>query len=511
MGLISASRSRSPDDQCPQDACRQSSNRCSADERTLDLDDPVASAPEDSEKKQLQAHKAGPVHGSCNEKGAGTAVEALEQEKYERMRAKSEHRFKRLSWQRLAICLIVEAVALGTLSLPSAFATVGLVPGVLLTIGIGLIVIYTAHVVGAACNNSPTEVLSYVDLGERMFGRWGREVFTVMFMLIQLLASASHTLTGAIAFTSITNGATCSIVWSVVSAILLFVLALPPSFTEFAILGVIDFISLIAAVVITMIATGIQATNLPGGRSTVDWHAFPQEKPSFVQAFVAVSNIVFAYSFIMGQPTVQAELRQPNDYMKAVWAIGLTEVTIYTLTGSIIYVFVGSGVQSPALLSAGPLVSRIVFGIALPLIFISGSILVNQPARYIHQRILGETRHRWISTKTGILVWLLINAIFVAVAFLVAQAIPTFSSLLSLTSALFISSFNFIFPALIWWLLLRKGKWNDNWHNIVSTIINLFVFLLGALVLVAGTYASVVSIIGESKNGRRPFSCAPRN
>ncbi|KAK6435774.1 hypothetical protein LTR95_008041 [Oleoguttula sp. CCFEE 5521] len=59
-----------------------------------------------------------------------------------------EKKFKALSWPKLTICLIVEAIALGSLSVPSAFAAVGMVAGVLLSVGLGLIAIYTSYVVG---------------------------------------------------------------------------------------------------------------------------------------------------------------------------------------------------------------------------------------------------------------------------------------------------------------------------------------------------------------------------
>lgn len=38
---------------------------------------------------------------------------------------RGEGKFKQLSWQSLTICLIVEAIALGSLSLPRAFADLG--------------------------------------------------------------------------------------------------------------------------------------------------------------------------------------------------------------------------------------------------------------------------------------------------------------------------------------------------------------------------------------------------
>src|SRR5689334_2390133 len=48
-------------------------------------------------------------------------------------------KFHRLGWKRLTICLIVEAIALGSLSIPSAFAKLGMVAGVIMCVGLGLV------------------------------------------------------------------------------------------------------------------------------------------------------------------------------------------------------------------------------------------------------------------------------------------------------------------------------------------------------------------------------------
>ena len=51
--------------------------------------------------------------------------------------------FRRLGWKRLTVVLIVESIALGALSLPRSFATLGMILGVTLCISIGLIAVYT--------------------------------------------------------------------------------------------------------------------------------------------------------------------------------------------------------------------------------------------------------------------------------------------------------------------------------------------------------------------------------
>jgi hypothetical protein len=421
-----------------------------------------------------------------------------------------EQKFHKLGWKRLTICLIVEAIALGSLSVPSAFATVGMVGGVILTVGLGLVAIYTSHVVGQVKMRYP-QVMHYSDAVQLIWGRFGYELTGAMFAIFLVLLVGSHALTGTIAFINIVdNWAICALVWSVVSAIILFCLALPPTFAEFAILGYIDFVSIIAAILLTIIATGIQAHTAPGGLNAVPWSAWPPEGTTFYQAFLAATNIIFAYSFAVCQFSFMAEMHTPKDYVKSIWALGLIEIFIYTLTGALIYAFVGVDVKSPALLSAGSTVSRIAFGIALPVIFISGSINATVVGRYIIDRSFPQSPIRYINNAKGWGVWIGLIAVITVIAWVIAEAIPFFNALLGLISSLFISGFTFYFPALFWFQLIKEGKWNDGWKNISLSILNAIVFVIGLAVLGCGTYASVQDIINGYSAGtvRSSFTCS---
>lgn len=141
-----------------------------------------------------------------------------------------------------------------------------------------------------------------------------------------------------------------------------------------------------AAVLVSLIATGISTSNQPGGFASVDWHAFPQQMPSFVEAFLQITNICFAYSYAIIIPSVFPELKRPGDYKYSIYTLGIFQCVFYTVVGSLGYVFVGSSVASPLLVSAGPLLARIAYGVALPLIFISGAINTTVSSRYLHLR-----------------------------------------------------------------------------------------------------------------------------
>lgn len=323
------------------------------------------------------------------------------------------------------------------------------------------------------------------------------------------LLVGSHTLSGTIAFIRIVDDTSlCALVWAVVSAIILFLLALPPSFAEFAILGYIDFVSIIAAIGITIIATGVSASSTTG-LSAVEWSAWPPEDISLKSAFLSTTNIVLAYSFAVSQFSFMAEMHTPKDYIKSIWSLGLMEIFIYTLTGALIYAFVGPEVRSPALLSSSFTVSRVAFGVALPVIFISGSISSTVVGRYVLTRAFPDSPIQYVNTKAGWLAWVTLIAVITVISFIIAEAVPFFNALLGLISSLFISGFTFYFPSLFWFFLLKEGKWNATKWNIVLSITNFAVGIIGLVILGMGTWASVQEIADQYASGEisGSFTC----
>jgi hypothetical protein len=190
-------------------------------------------------------------------------------------------------------------------------------------------------------------------------------------------------------------------------------------------------------------------------------------------------------------------MHTPSDYVKTLWWLGGSQIFIYTLTGSLIYLFVGQSVQSPALLSAGPLISRIVFGIALPVIFISGSINTTVVCRYIHGKAFAKSNTRYVNSPKGWATWLGLVFTVTLLAWVVAEAIPIFSDILSISSSLFVSGLSYYIPPVLWFVLLKKGHWYDR-HNLKSAACNLVVFGIGIIILGCGTYASIAELVSRS-------------
>jgi len=420
---------------------------------------------------------------------AGAVVETTELDQ-----ARNE-KFHSLSWQRLTVCLIVEAIALGSLSMPASFKTLGMVPGTVLTIAIGAIATACSLVIGETKFRFP-HLMDYTQIGQALFGKFGKIYFAVSFILLLSLTTGSHVLTGVIALGNLSNEAVCGIVFSVVSMIVLYVLALPTNFHDMSILGFIDCASISAAILITMVASGVEARDSPGGLAGVNWKAFKtgDEAPTFAQAFLAVTNIVFAYAFAQCLPTMASQLRRPQDYKKSLITLGSIEIVIYTIVGAVIYAFKGEAVKSPSLLSTSSTVQKVAFGVALPVIFISGSINTTTAALYIHDSIFPKTSvHRLDAaqrTKRSYISWLGIVGGITLFAWLVAESIPSFSGILGLISALFISCFSYWAPGFMWFILLKNDEPWYSGSNLWKAIGSAASIFFGLIILVCGVYAS---------------------
>lgn len=64
----------------------------------------------------------------------------------------------------------------------------------------------------------------------------------------------------------------------------------------------------------------------------------------------------------------------------------IVDTTIYLITGLIVYRYVGRDVQSPALSSAGPLMKKVAYGLAIPTV--CPRVLVSPLDCHIHSLLL---------------------------------------------------------------------------------------------------------------------------
>lgn len=107
-----------------------------------------------------------------------------------------------------------------------------------------------------------------------------------------------------------------------------------------------------------MVAVGVRDHGYDTLKATIDTDLY--------HAFTAVTNIVFAYCAHVAFFGLLAEMREPRDFPKALYMLQIFEIVFYTVAAVVIYYYAGQSVASPALGSAGPLLSKVAYGIAIP-------------------------------------------------------------------------------------------------------------------------------------------------
>lgn len=122
--------------------------------------------------------------------------------------------------------LIAENISLGVLALPQAVAWLGLVPGLLLILVLGVLAGYTGFIIGQFKETFP-QVASFADCGELIAGRVGKETLAVCQVLLLVFIMAAHVLSFALAMNVITDHRMCTVAFALIGMIVQFLLGLP--------------------------------------------------------------------------------------------------------------------------------------------------------------------------------------------------------------------------------------------------------------------------------------------
>lgn len=100
-------------------------------------------------------------------------------------------------------------------------------------------------------------------------------------------------------------------------------------------------------------------------------------RPSFAEGVSAVSTLIFACSATPAYFAIAAEMRDPRYFTRSLLISQIISTILYVVIGLVVSYYCGSMVSSPALGSAGPLIKRISYGIALPGLVASTTIYMH--------------------------------------------------------------------------------------------------------------------------------------
>jgi hypothetical protein len=304
------------------------------------------------------------------------------------------------------------------------------------------------------------------------------------------------------------GGAVCTVGFSAIWTVLSWVCSLPRTFSTLSKLATLSAFFTFISVLLAAIFAGIEAHpagfDSPGGGKSGLLTGnpivlvIPAAGTSFVSGMNAFLNISYTFIGQITIPSFIAEMKDPKDFPKALWAVTICEIIVFSLVGAIVYVYTGTQYNvSPAFGSLGnEIYKKVSFSFMIPTLIFLGVLYASVSARFIFFRIFEGTRHKGNHTVVGWASWGGILAVTWLVAFIIAEVIPFFSDLLSLMSSLFDSFFGFIFWGTAY-LRMRRADYGEGFitkrgiRGIAGFILNVLIILIGLFMLTGGTYVSV--------------------
>ncbi|EWG50116.1 hypothetical protein FVEG_16587 [Fusarium verticillioides 7600] len=225
----------------------------------------------------------------------------------------------------------------------------------------------------------------------------------------------------------------------------------------------------------------------------------------------AICALIFAYAGTPAFFSIAAEMRDPRHYTRSLILCQTVISACYIAIGCVVYYFCGSYVASPALGSAGVLIKRVSYGIALPGLIVTTMLTCHLASKHVFVRVLRGSKHLAANTFTHWASWIGCTFGITVVVYLIASGIPIFGGLVSLIGALLATSLSFQPMGCMWlhdnW---KRGKQDRSISWSVGVLWSVTIIVLGTFLTIAGTYASVVDIIASYKvsGGSAAWSCA---
>ena len=255
------------------------------------------------------------------------------------------------------------------------------------------------------------------------------------------------------------------------------------------------------------------------------WKLFGE--PTFAEAMAAIASIIFAFCGVPAYFSVISEMADPREYPKALALCRGIATSVYLTIGIVVYYYCGDYVASPALGSAGVLMKKVCYGLAIPGLIMSMTLYLHVSttlssgrvtptnsqqitAKYIFLRILRGSKHLTANSVIHWATWLGCTSVTTIIAYCIASGIPAFGGLVSLVGALFGTLLCFQPEGIMWlydnWHAYNRGS--ARWTAMVAWCV--LVILIGTFLMVAGTYGSVVGLIDTfaSDGGSAAWSCA---
>lgn len=446
--------------------------------------------------------------------------------------------FRSVSWQGAAILIAKFQIGLGALSLPSTLHTLGFFPGILCFVILAIITTVSGYVSGNARRYFP-HIHSIGDAAQILFGKGACEFVGLIYYIYLTLVAGAGMLTTSVALNALSDHGACTMIFLAVACGLAFVFGTGfRSLQKVAWLSWVGVAGIIFAIWITAIACLARArpAAAPPGPVSLDIRVV-NSKATFSGVMSAISTQLFALGASGTFFSVAAEMKEPEKFTRSlIWGQSFIVITNIAIS-SIMYAKVGQYLASPALGSAGLLIKKISFGVAFPGLLVTAILWSHIAAKYWFVRILRGTHHLQSNTITHWTVWVGSMAVTVAIGFIIVGVVPFFGDFLGLIGALINPVFTNILPGFMIlyflgrnptifsdeyphdptqepassmvWLLAACKSYRSGWKQALALVGAILIIILGAFIIVGGTYSTVLNIQASYKDGSVSgvFSC----
>lgn len=227
--------------------------------------------------------------------------------------------YRTCSWQKTAGLLFSEYIVLSIMSFPWSYSLLGLVPGLILTVVIAGLVLYTSLVLWEFCLRHP-EVRDICDIGQMLFWnkRWAWWWTAVMFTLNNTFIQALHVLVGSQYMNTMTEADTIkacrTVAFAAIVSAFCWVGSLPRTFDMMAKIGTgsasFTFISVLLATIFSGIQDKPAGYEPDLGEPIIS--VWTPKTTTLVTGMAAFMNMSYTFIGQLTLPSFIAEMRDPR-------------------------------------------------------------------------------------------------------------------------------------------------------------------------------------------------------
>jgi len=398
-----------------------------------------------------------------------------------------------LGYLTVATIQIGEVVGAGMLTLPSSFRQLGWALGVFFLLFMGICNAYIGIILSQAKTLHPL-LASYEDLVEvALTSRFLAKIANSILIIYSIFTMSSY-LVGMIEAIEMAFFETnlCSSVWGVLVVVFMIVPVQVRDLTEARFLMWANMILICVTVVCSILYMLLHFDEHRASFAIVT-EVIPSNM-TWLDFFGGVSQIAFSYCAAYFYLEMMREMRDPSDFPKSLAVAIPFQTGVYLLVAVVGYLYDGQNSQDLITKMIDPRTSPGIFRVACVSLFfhlnISYLIFGTMCARKIHVIVHPNTLED--KSIKGKLVWLAITVSLLCIAYLIANIIPVFGSIVAIIGSSFIPTLGISIPVFCTIALRQQLQITT---NLFEKVVLGSLFCLSVLLSLAGTGANIFSFV----------------